>query len=89
LTKPNINNLSGRVEKLSKLNHQAAQNEFERRWQQLSDDEQRLARETLGEFGALKDTGQMSTEEQAQKWYDNLPPEKRAVMMKMPDWDEQ
>ena len=89
MTGERIKNLGERVEQLSEKQREASQKEFASRWSLLSGEEQAVVREVMREFGRLHDTGQMTTEEQTQKWYDSLPTEKLEVMSKAwPDWDE-
>jgi preprotein translocase subunit SecA len=83
-----IENLEERVQQLSERQRREAHEEFARRWYQLSENEQALGREVLDEFGVLRDSGQMTTEAQAEKWFAGLTADKRAVMERLPAWDD-
>jgi hypothetical protein len=76
-----VKNLEKLVRNLSEKDQQ---DEFARRWSELTDEEQKLAREILEEFRRLHEERRVFFEDQARKWVNDLPPEKQAVMRKMP-----
>lgn len=88
MTKTEIKNLNERVEKLSEVKANRRSAAFVACWNSLTETERQLARETLHEFGALQESGQMNTEADCQKWYDNLPLEKRTAFDKLPHLED-
>lgn len=84
--KPELKNLNERVDKLSEVEGNRKHTAFARFWSGLSEVERQLADAVLREFGALKDAGQITTEELVRKWVDGLPVEKRVLAEKMVAW---
>jgi hypothetical protein len=86
--KTEIRNLNERITQLTEGERQRKQAAFASHWFGLSEVERQLGQAAFDEYDALRKAGQMTSEDQAQKWLDNLPLENQEVVKKMNSWED-